>query len=247
VAAVRRRFKLFGTLLCLTALLLAIIGCSSERATKGQDELVPVQSAAASSSSAIAQVKNTAEQGAEAGAGADLKPVPEADAKSDLKPGPNDSQTADPKVDPKSDPKAGQTADPKVESKADSGAIPDVVTPAVDSITLSITGNAEWGTVLDSESVMLAKGDTAASVLKRAAKAHRLSYEIRGSGAMTYVEGIDGLYEFDDGPMSGWKFRVNGVIPDIGAGAYTLKAGDRLEWFYSAKEDTAEEEKEPAS
>jgi hypothetical protein len=124
---------------------------------------------------------------------------------------------------------------------------PEAATPAVDNITLSIVGNAEWGTILAAESVILDKGDTASSVLKRAAKAHRLSFEIRGSGAMTYVEGVDGLYEFDDGPTSGWKFRVNGVVSDIGAGTYKLKPGDRLEWFYVSEDDAAKEDKESAS
>jgi hypothetical protein len=121
------------------------------------------------------------------------------------------------------------------------------VEPAVDSITVSIEGNAEWGSIVAAESVILGKGDTASGVLTRTAKKHKLSYEIRGSGALTYVEGIDGLYEFDDGPTSGWKFRVNGIIPDIGAGTYKLKPGDRLEWFYTSKDEAAEQDKESAS
>jgi hypothetical protein len=124
---------------------------------------------------------------------------------------------------------------------------PKKATPAVDRITLSIIGNAKWGTVLSSENIKLAEGDTAADVLKRAAKAHRLSYEIRGSGAMTYVEGIDGLYEFDDGPASGWKYRVNGKVPDVGSGSYKLKPGDRLEWFYTSEDDAVKKDKESAS
>jgi hypothetical protein len=123
---------------------------------------------------------------------------------------------------------------------------PDTVAPAVDNVTFSIVGNAKWGTVIAAESVVLAKGDTVAGVLKRVAKAHRLSYEIRGSGEMTYVSGIDGLYEFDDGPTSGWKFRVNGIVPDIGAGAYKLKPGDQLEWFYTSEDTAAQENKESA-
>jgi hypothetical protein len=123
----------------------------------------------------------------------------------------------------------------------------ETATPAVDSITLSIIGNAKWGTLLSSENVTLAEGDTAADVLKRAAKAHRLSYEIKGSGTMTYVEGIDGLYEFDDGPASGWIFRVNGKAPDVGSGSYKLKPGDRLEWFYTSEDEAVKEDKEPAS
>ncbi|MBO9599880.1 MAG: DUF4430 domain-containing protein [Cohnella sp.] len=118
--------------------------------------------------------------------------------------------------------------------------------PAAQRITLSIVGNEEWGAIVDSEQVDLKEGDTASSVLKRVAKAHRLAYEIRGSGAMTYIEGIDGLYEFDNGPTSGWKFRVNGVVPDIGAGVYELKPGDRLEWVYVNSDELASSGEESA-
>lgn len=111
--------------------------------------------------------------------------------------------------------------------------------PAASEIVFSIIGNKEWGTIVDGEQVQLKDGDTASSVLKRVAKAHRLAYEIRGSGAMTYVEGVDGLYEFDDGPTSGWKYRVNGAVPDVGAGVYKLKPGDRLEWYYVTEDDAA--------
>ncbi|WP_052476417.1 DUF4430 domain-containing protein [Cohnella kolymensis] len=91
---------------------------------------------------------------------------------------------------------------------------------------------------------MVTQGDTAASVLKRTAKAHRLAFETTGSGELTYVKGIDGLYEFDDGPTSGWKYRINGKVLDIGAGSYKLKPGDRLEWFYASEDEAAKEDKE---
>lgn len=147
---------------------------------------------------------------------------------------------------------------PKVDSPASSTTAgsgekkPEVESPAKPSepdalqITLSITGNEEWGTIVDSEQVDLKEGDTAASVLKRVAKAHRLAYEIRGSGAMTYIEGIDGLYEFDNGPTSGWKFRVNGVFSDLGAGVYELEPGDRLEWVYVNSDELAASGEESA-
>ena len=45
-------------------------------------------------------------------------------------------------------------------------------------------------------------------------------------------EKIDGLKEFDHGPSSGWMYKVNGTPPNIGAGAYRLKAGDQVIWYY---------------
>lgn len=93
--------------------------------------------------------------------------------------------------------------------------------------------------MLKATSVELRKGDTVVDVLKRGAKARKLAYEIRGSGAMSYVAGIDGLFEFDDGPTSGWKFKVNGKVADVGAGAYKLEAGDRVDWYYVEEDEAA--------
>jgi hypothetical protein len=87
------------------------------------------------------------------------------------------------------------------------------------------------------EPIALQKNDTVADVLIRTLKAHKLAFEKRGSGAMLYVVGIDGLYELDDGPTSGWKYRVNGKYVDVGAGSYEPKPGDKIEWYYGVEEE----------
>ncbi len=48
-----------------------------------------------------------------------------------------------------------------------------------------------------------------------------------------YVEGINNLYEFDCGELSGWMYKVNGWFPNYGASAYQLSAGDSVEWVYT--------------
>lgn len=146
-----------------------------------------------------------------------------------------------------SEPEPSQSASPSTKPAVKPSAEPTPVTPVADTVSISIVGNADWGTVLAEEKIELSKEDTPSDVLIRAAKAHRLSYDIRGSGALTYIEGIDGLYEFDDGPTSGWKFRVNGEVASVGAGVYELKPGDRLEWFYGYEDSESEEVKESAS
>ncbi len=47
------------------------------------------------------------------------------------------------------------------------------------------------------------------------------------------MEGIDNIFEFDYGVKSGWIYRVNGSIYSKSAGAYTVKAGDVIEWLYT--------------
>lgn len=110
------------------------------------------------------------------------------------------------------------------------------------TVTLSITGNAEWGTVLPLTEIEWSKDVTVQKILIPTLKKHKLAYETRGAGALFYVTGIDGLFEFDDGPLSGWKYRVNGEVVGISAGVYKLEPGDRVEWFYT----TDDNEEEPS-
>lgn len=55
-----------------------------------------------------------------------------------------------------------------------------------------------------------------------------------------YVEGIHQLYEKDCGGTSGWTYWVNGVFPNYGCSACTVKPGDRIVWVYSIELDENE-------
>lgn len=67
-------------------------------------------------------------------------------------------------------------------------------------------------------------------ILEKVLTGQGISYKVSAG----YVSEINGLAEKKPGyPRSGWKFKVNGVIADKGAGAYVLKSGDRVEWYYS--------------
>jgi hypothetical protein len=48
-----------------------------------------------------------------------------------------------------------------------------------------------------------------------------------------YIEGINNLYEFDAGELSGWTFKVNGWFPNYGSSRYQVKPGDVIEWVYT--------------
>ncbi len=49
----------------------------------------------------------------------------------------------------------------------------------------------------------------------------------------TYVTAIEGLAEFDEGPRSGWMYRVNGKFSSQSASLYTLSGGAYVEWLYT--------------
>lgn len=58
-------------------------------------------------------------------------------------------------------------------------------------------------------------------------------YAIEGSSS--YVSAINGLGEFDAGPTSGWMYSVNGKYPNVPAGDYEVKKGDKIRWVYVTK------------
>ncbi len=92
----------------------------------------------------------------------------------------------------------------------------------VGSVVVAIEGKQEGAFVIEA-------GDTALSALRMAGVKWNLPMVISTSG---YVSEIDGLAEFDQGSLSGWKYRVNGGYPSIGAKDYKLSPGDRVEWVY---------------
>ena len=77
----------------------------------------------------------------------------------------------------------------------------------------------------------LEPNETAYSLLRRT----NLNIRSRGHSvwAGMYVEAINNFGEFDDGPLSGWMYRVNGVFPDFSSSLYELQDGDRIEWLFT--------------
>ena len=84
---------------------------------------------------------------------------------------------------------------------------------------------------------LLSDKETVWDVLQRATKEHKIQMEYQGANEniynSVYVEGINHLYEFSAGPLSGWMYKVNGVYPNYGCSQYTLKDGDVIEWQYT--------------
>ena len=52
-------------------------------------------------------------------------------------------------------------------------------------------------------------------------------------GKNVYIRGINNVYEFDFGELSGWIYLVNGKQPPVGAGNYIPKDTDVIEWIYT--------------
>lgn len=100
----------------------------------------------------------------------------------------------------------------------------------VASINVIITG---VDGVMAQDYVEFEEGMSAYDALKILADNYEMTVKISGIGQAVYVKGVNGLMEFDYGGQSGWKYKVNGAYPSLGAGAYILKDGDQVEWIYS--------------
>ena len=89
------------------------------------------------------------------------------------------------------------------------------------------------GVILETTEFAIEEGDSAYDILTEAAKAYHIQVENAGQWDMVYIAGINYLYEFDFGDLSGWIYHVNGSAPSVGCGEYILQDGDRIEWLYT--------------
>lgn len=89
------------------------------------------------------------------------------------------------------------------------------------------------GIILDTTTFTAAEGDTVYDVLIQAIRAEHIPLDNRGAKGAAYIAGINALYEFDYGELSGWMYRVNGVFPDVGCESYHVSDGDKIEWLYT--------------
>lgn len=106
---------------------------------------------------------------------------------------------------------------------------PKQETPVKQTVSVRVIG---VNSTMMQGNIEVNSSSTAYSVLRELAKQNGKSISTKGFGSTVYVSGIDGLKEFDHGPSSGWMYKVNGTPPNIGAGAYKVKAGDTVIWYY---------------
>ena len=106
---------------------------------------------------------------------------------------------------------------------------PKQETPVKQTVSVRVIG---VNSTMMQGNIEVNSSSTAYSVLRELAKQSGKSISTKGFGSTVYVSGIDGLKEFDHGPSSGWMYKVNGTPPNIGAGAYKVKAGDQVIWYY---------------
>lgn len=91
----------------------------------------------------------------------------------------------------------------------------------------------ENGYILEETVFPFTEGDTVYDILLIAAKENEILIDNTGSKGQAYIAGIQSLYEFDYGDLSGWLYYVNGETPSVNCEAYILNDGDDIVWQYT--------------
>lgn len=99
--------------------------------------------------------------------------------------------------------------------------------------TYTIIGPNKEDYILKEYTINVKENTSVYEGLAIACKENKIPMSATGKGATAYVQGINSIFEFDEGPKSGWLYRVNGVFPDKSSGAVKINTGDKVDWVYT--------------
>lgn len=91
----------------------------------------------------------------------------------------------------------------------------------------------ENGIILGQTNVTVNTGETAYNLLVAVCQKNGIQMDASGTVLGKYINGINNLYEFDAGPLSGWEYEVNGIFGGVAVSRYTLKNGDAVQFRYT--------------
>lgn len=92
----------------------------------------------------------------------------------------------------------------------------------------------EDGWILKPTEIKIEKGQSAFDVLLSVCKEQKIHMEHSYTPLLgcEYIQGINQIYEFDCGDMSGWSYLVDGESPNSGCDQYILSGGEQIEFVY---------------
>lgn len=93
----------------------------------------------------------------------------------------------------------------------------------------------EDGVIFPATKVTFYEGESVFNLLQREMKQNKIHLEFKNTPMYNsaYIRGINNLYEFDVGELSGWMYKVNDWFPNYGVSRYQLEAGDVVELVYT--------------
>jgi len=87
--------------------------------------------------------------------------------------------------------------------------------------------------IIDDTGVKYIKNLSVADLSRGVCRELKIPIVFSGAGDLTYLKGINNLFEFDRGALSGWIYFVNGESQSMGSQSYIVQNGDRVEWRYT--------------
>ncbi len=93
----------------------------------------------------------------------------------------------------------------------------------------------ENGIIFAEQRIEFAEGASVFDLLLRIMRENNIHLEFVKATIYNsaYIEGIANIYEKDCGSYSGWVYKVNGKISNVGCSSYFPKDGDCIEWVYT--------------
>ena len=91
------------------------------------------------------------------------------------------------------------------------------------------------GVIFPKTAVTFYEGESVFDVLQRVTRENRIHMSSRFTPVhnSAYIEGINNLYEFDCGSLSGWCYCVNDWYPNYGVSRYVVQEDDDIQFHYS--------------
>lgn len=105
-----------------------------------------------------------------------------------------------------------------------------LVSAASAAVTVSVRVEGKTRTLFGATDPQLQVSSTAFDALVAAASAGEIYYHLATGSFGSYVDQV-GLYPALG--SGGWMFKVNGVLPPVGADKVTLNSGDHVLWFWA--------------
>lgn len=104
----------------------------------------------------------------------------------------------------------------------------------IDNPDLNTTANIPSGGIFLDTKTVVKRGQTVFDALKAACTDNEIACVYNGSSYGAYISSIAGLSEKECGRYSGWKYKVNSVVPGVACSDYELSEGDEILWYYVA-------------
>ena len=125
------------------------------------------------------------------------------------------------------------------------GTVPSTSTDSGTGGSAGSTTTAEWisvavsiepgsGSAWYSGSVRVAEGATAEQAIRSAADSAGLSLDIKDGYLRAITRNGETLGQYNEGPNSGWLYKVNGKAPNVGIADYPLNGGETVTVYYTA-------------